>query len=124
MYLAFGARALAAVTLAAITMAAATLGSAAAIPGTAAAYGTVSAPAVTITPGEQHQRREPRTGPSTTADCEQAIQIACYNPAQIQQAYNLPGLYSRGITGMGATIVVIDPYGSPTIGSHLPTFDP
>ena len=117
MYLAYGARALAAVTLAAVTMAAATLGAAAATPGTAAT------PAVTITPGVQHHQREPRTGPSTTADCEHAIQIACYNPAQIQQAYNLPALYSQGITGQGATIVVIDPYGSPTIGSDLRTFD-
>jgi subtilase family serine protease len=78
---------------------------------------------VTITPGVQHHQREPRTGPSTTADCEHAIQIACYNPAQIQQAYNLPALYSQGITGQGATIVVIDPYGSPTIGRDLRTFD-
>jgi subtilase family serine protease len=128
MYLAYGARA-----LAAVTMAAATLGAAVATPGTvatlgtAAGYGTAAGPAaasaVTITPGVQHHQREPRTGPSTTADCEQAIQIACYNPAQIQQAYNLPALYSRGITGQGATIVVIDPYGSPTIGSDLRTFD-
>jgi subtilase family serine protease len=128
MYLAYGARA-----LAAVTMAAATLGAAVATPGTvatlgtAAGYGTAAGPAaasaVTITPGVQHHQREARTGPSTTADCEQAIQIACYNPAQIQQAYNLPALYSRGITGQGATIVVIDPYGSPTIGSDLRTFD-
>jgi subtilase family serine protease len=123
MHLAYGARVLAAVALAGVTLAAATLGTAAATPRTAAAHGTAAAPAVTITPGVQHHQREPRTGPSTTADCEQAIQIACYNPAQIQQAYNLPALYSRGITGQGATIVVIDPYGSPTIGSDLRTFD-
>ena len=43
--------------------------------------------------------------------------------AQIQRAYNLRTLYSRGITGKGATIVVIDPYGSPTIGRDLRTFD-
>ncbi|HWM98745.1 MAG TPA: hypothetical protein VNO54_17025, partial [Streptosporangiaceae bacterium] len=130
MYLAYGARALAAAALAAVTMAA-TLGAAAATPGTVATPGTATghgtapapAPAVTITPGVQHHQREPRTGPSTTAQCEQAIQIACYNPAQIQRAYNLPALYSRGITGKGATIVVIDPYGSPTIGSDLRTFD-
>jgi subtilase family serine protease len=110
MLLAYGAR-----TLAALTLGAATI--------TTAATGTAAAAAVTIAPGIQHQQREPRTGPSTTAGCEQSIQIACYNPAQIQQAYNLPALYSRGITGKGATIVVIDPYGSPTIGSDLRTFD-
>jgi subtilase family serine protease len=90
---------------------------------TAAATGTAAVPAVTITPGVQHQQREPHGGPSTTADCEQAMQIACYNAAQIQQAYHLPALYSRGITGKGATIVVIDPYGSPTIARDLRTFD-
>ncbi len=113
MYLAYGARALAAVALAA-----ATLGVAA-----ASTDGTVTAPAVTITPGVQHQQREAHGGPSTTAECEQSIQIACYNPAQLQRAYHLPALYSRGITGKGATIVVIDPYGSPTIGSDLRTFN-
>jgi subtilase family serine protease len=113
MYLAYGARALAAVALAA-----ATLGVAA-----ASTDGTVTAPTVTITPGVQHQQREAKGGPSTTAECEQSIQIACYNPAQLQRAYNLPALYSRGITGKGATIVVVDPYGSPTIGRDLRTFD-
>ena len=117
MYLAYGVRAFPAVTLAVVTLTAATFGAAVGAPGKAAA------PAVTITPGVQHHQREPRTGPSTTAECEQAIGIACYDPAQIQQAYNLRTLYSRGITGKGATIVVIDPYGSPTIGSDLRTFD-
>jgi subtilase family serine protease len=110
MFLAYGARALAAVTLGVAAI-------------TAAATGTAAVPAVTITPGVQHQQREPHGGPSTTADCERAMQIACYNPAQIQQAYHLPALYSRGITGKGATIVVIDPYGSPTIARDLRSFD-
>ena len=71
----------------------------------------------------RHLQRESRQGPSTTAECEQALQIACYNPAQIQQAYNLPVLYSRGVTGKGSTIVIVDPYGSPTIFSDLRAFD-
>ena len=112
-YLAYGARALAAVALGVAAAAAA------APAGTAAPAGG----SVTITPGVQHQQRESRRGPSTTAECEQSIQIACYNPAQIQQAYNLPALYSRGITGKGATIVIVDPYGSPTIASDLRDFD-
>jgi len=78
---------------------------------------------VIITPGVRHLQRESRQGPSTTAECEQSMQIACYNPAQIQRAYNLPALYSRGITGKGATIVIVDPYGSPTIASDLRAFD-
>lgn len=123
MYLAHGVR-VAAVALSVATMTAATTAAATgavATPGTAPR--TAAAPTVTITPGTQHQQREPRTRPSTTAECEQAIGIACYDPAQIQRAYNLRTLYSRGITGKGATIVVIDPYGSPTIGRDLRTFD-
>ena len=41
------------------------------------------------------------------------LRIACYSPVQVQRAYDLPALYSRGITGKGATIVIVDPYGSP-----------
>jgi subtilase family serine protease len=113
MYLAYQARTLAVVTL----------GVAAFVTAGTAAVAAPAGPSVTITPGVQHQQRESRGGPSTTAECEQSMQIACYNPAQLQQAYNLPALYSRGITGTGATIVIIDPYGSPTIGSDLRTFD-
>jgi subtilase family serine protease len=50
-------------------------------------------------------------------------QIACYSPAQIEQAYGLSSLYARGITGKGVTIAVVDPYGSATIASDLATFD-
>jgi subtilase family serine protease len=36
--------------------------------------------------------------------------------------YGLPGVYAKGITGKGQTIVLIDAYGSPTIASDLATF--
>jgi subtilase family serine protease len=78
---------------------------------------------VIITPGTRHPQREAGDGPSTTAECEQSLHIACYNPAQLQQAYGLNALYSRGITGKGATIVIVEPYGSPTIASDLRAFD-
>ena len=78
---------------------------------------------VVISPGTVRLRREAKQGPSDTRQCQQTLHIECYNPAQIQQAYNLPMLYSRGITGRGATIVIVDPYGSPTIVSDLRTFD-
>jgi subtilase family serine protease len=119
MHLAYGARALAAVTLGVAVAATAAPAATATPPGTVAPAAT----GVTITSGVQHQSRESRRGPSSTAECEQSLHIACYNPAQIQQAYNLRALYSRGITGKGATIVIIDPYGSPTIGRDLRTFD-
>ncbi len=61
--------------------------------------------------------------PPTTAECESAFHVACYEPGQIQQAYNLPALYSRGVNGHGATIVVVDSFGSPTIKNDLNFFD-
>jgi subtilase family serine protease len=59
----------------------------------------------------------------TTADCEKSYKVACYEPAQIRQAYHLPALYASGVTGKGATIVIVDSYGSPTISSDLSVFD-
>ena len=47
----------------------------------------------------------------------------CYEPSQIQAAYNLAPLYRQGITGKGQTIVIVDSFGSPTIGADLATFD-
>jgi subtilase family serine protease len=79
--------------------------------------------AVFVRPGTVELRRERRQGPSSTRQCQQALQISCYNPAQIQQAYNLPSLYAKGVNGKGATIVIVDPYGSPTISKDLSTFD-
>ena len=61
--------------------------------------------------------------PPTTAECESAFRVACYEPPQIQQAYNLPVLYAKGVTGKGATIVIVDSFGSPTIKNDLATFD-
>jgi len=131
MHLAFGARALAAVTLGiavaatpalAATAAPAAISTPAATP-TPTRTAAQAGASVTITPGVQHQSHGFRRGPSTTAECQQSLHIACYNPAQIQQAYNLRALYSRGITGKGATIIIIDPYGSPTIARDLRTFD-
>jgi subtilase family serine protease len=61
--------------------------------------------------------------PPTTAQCEQLYGFACYQPGQIRTAYNLPALYKRGITGKGMTITIVDPFGSPTIGQDLATFD-
>jgi subtilase family serine protease len=64
-----------------------------------------------------------QSGPPTTADCEKAYKVACYEPGQIQQAYHLPAVYARGVTGKGATIVIVDSYGSPTIKGDLSVFD-
>jgi hypothetical protein len=69
------------------------------------------------------RRAQAQAVPPTTADCEAAYDVACYQPAQIEQAYNLPALYDKGITGQGTTIAIVDAFGSPTIQSDLATFD-
>jgi subtilase family serine protease len=93
-------------------------------PAAAGAAAGSAAPQATviIRPGVQHVGHSSRQ-PPTTADCEAAFQVACYGPAQIQQAYNLPMLYAKGVTGKGATIVIVDSFGSPTIQHDLTTFD-
>lgn len=66
--------------------------------------------------------------PLSTASCKSKFQILCYGPAQLQTAYNLTALYNgeaagRPITGAGETIVIAEPYGSPTIRHDLQVFD-
>jgi subtilase family serine protease len=61
--------------------------------------------------------------PPTTADCEAQFHVACYEPAQIQSAYDLAPLYARGIDGRGQTIVIVDSFGSPTVAHDLSVFD-
>jgi subtilase family serine protease len=98
-----------------------TAGSQAPVPAGAAA----AAAAVTVWPGaiRAGQAREADAGPYTTAQCEQAYRVACYGPAQIRRAYDLPALYAAGVTGRGTTIVIVDSYGSPTIRNDLAVFD-
>jgi len=86
-------------------------------------FGSASALAdVIVQPGVIHAGRA-QGSPPTTADCEQAYKVACFDPAQIRQAYHLQALYARGVTGKGATIVIVDSYGSPTIRNDLSVFD-
>ena len=61
--------------------------------------------------------------PASTADCEQLDGIACFDPDQLRAAYRLPPLYAKGITGTGATIMIVDSFGSPTIRTDLAAFD-
>ena len=55
--------------------------------------------------------------------CVQQFTEPCYQPAQLQAAYDVQPLFNRGITGRGQTIVIVDSFGSPTIRSDLATFD-
>jgi len=77
---------------------------------------------VVVRPGVIHIGRA-RAVPPTTANCEQAYKVACYEPDQIRQAYDLPALYAQGIDGKGTTIVIVDSFGSPTIKNDLGVFD-
>jgi subtilase family serine protease len=61
--------------------------------------------------------------PPTTEQCVADIGLACYTPAQFQTAYDMNPLYAKGLDGAGKTIVLVDSYGSPTIGADLATFD-
>jgi subtilase family serine protease len=85
-----------------------------------------SAPAgnvVTIRPGAVHAVAGALAAPPSTAFCERQYRIACYQPAQLQRAYNLPRLYRQGITGRGQTIIIVDSFGSPTVQRDLSQFD-
>jgi len=109
----------------ALTAALAGLGGSAVIATAAGAAAGSAAPQATVIihPGVQYVGHRAAQQPPTTADCEASFQVACYQPAQIQQAYNLPALYSQGVNGQGATIVIVDSFGSPTIAADLAVFD-
>lgn len=61
--------------------------------------------------------------PPTAAECEEYYSVTCYAPNQLAMAYGTGQLDEEGIDGAGQTIVVVEPLGSPTIGSDLSTFD-
>ena len=81
------------------------------------------ATAVPITPDWRHAARVSASQPPITAKCERQFRIACYQPAQLRQAYGLPALLRSGITGKGQTIVIVDSFGSPTVRHDLAVFD-
>jgi subtilase family serine protease len=61
--------------------------------------------------------------PPDTNFCRTNLGISCYQPFQIQKAYNLAPLFGQGIDGRGRTIVIVDAFGSPTIQNDLKVFD-
>jgi hypothetical protein len=91
--------------------------------GSAASTAAAASPRILISPGAIRLPGAARQQPLTTAECEQADGIACYSPNQLRTAYQLPAVYTHGITGKGETIVIVDSFGSPTIKSDLATFD-
>jgi len=111
-----------AAVLTAVAGGAAALGSAAS---NASSASHASDPGTLIVHPAAHQVRGAFMAPVPFSDaqCEAVFQIDCYVPDQVEAAYNLPGLYGRGITGKGRTIVVVDAFGSPTIADDLLQFD-
>ena len=96
------------------------------MPAAAAAAGAPAAAAVQpvpLTTGPVIKVAGKVSQPPTTAYCEAHYGIACYQPFQLQRAYNLAPLFARGIEGQGQTIVIVDAFGSPSIASDLQTFD-
>jgi subtilase family serine protease len=79
--------------------------------------------AVGVQPASIHSQLASQTQPPSEAQCVTAFTVPCYDPAQIETAYNEQPLFARGINGAGQTIVIVDSYGSPTIQSDLATFD-
>jgi subtilase family serine protease len=63
------------------------------------------------------------TFPPTTSYCLANFGYHCYQPSQLEKAYNLGPLHSAGIDGRGMTIVIVDSFGSPTIQNDLHVFD-
>jgi subtilase family serine protease len=82
-----------------------------------------AAATIAIQPGIAMSRLVSTNTPPTTAECEAQFGIACYDPAQIQAAYNLAPLYAKGYNGAGKTIVIVDSFGSITVRHDLAVFD-
>ena len=91
-----------------------------------AAVGPVAAAIVAPHPliaGHLTVPNRPSDHPRTTAECQLLFGISCYQPPQLQRAYNLLPLYAHGFNGAGRTIVIVDSFGSPTIKDDLKFFD-
>ena len=61
--------------------------------------------------------------PLPTSACVAQFQTHCYSPNQLRSAYDLDPLHSKGITGKGRTIVLLEAFGSPTVQHDLDVFD-
>ena len=78
--------------------------------------------AISIRPGVRLSDQGAVT-PATTARCQRRHHFQCFQPAQLERAYDLLPLYRAGYTGAGRTIVIVDAFGSPTIAHDLRVFD-
>jgi subtilase family serine protease len=111
-------------TTAVVTLAAAALVAAAAALSASAASGSgdytvkppfIKGPALSSLQGKHFPGFGNHCGPLFGVDFD----LACYDPTQIRNAYDVPG----SLTGAGQTIVIVDAYGDPTIEDDLAAFD-
>jgi subtilase family serine protease len=98
-------------------------GAVALISGLLTAGAPTGAAMVSAQPDLLHSQLASKTQPPTQIQCVATFSAPCYDPAQIETAYNEQPLFHHGITGRGQTIVIVDSFGSPTIKSDLATFD-
>lgn len=82
----------------------------------------VAAASITIQPS-MVSRLATATQPPTQAQCVAAFTVPCYQPSQLEAAYDEGPLFANKINGKGETIAIVDSFGSPTIESDLATFD-
>lgn len=61
--------------------------------------------------------------PPSDAECRQKYKFSCYSPQEMYNAYGLNPLIQQGYNGKGQTIIVVVPFGSPTIQQDLLSFD-
>ena len=85
-----------------------------------AASATPMRPATASIPFSQISAATARAAHQTPF-CPQ-VNLVCYTPAQLQQAYNFP-TGKKAPTGAGQTIMVVTAFGSPTIEADLAQFD-
>jgi len=76
-----------------------------------------------MTSGPPASPYHPNGSAPTTQECLRKLKRRCYNPEQIQEAYDLTPLLRRGDDGHGQTIVLAESFGSPTLRHDLQTFD-
>ena len=100
-------------------IATAILGSAIALPGSAApvAAGVLMHPTVS-----DYVQMTTSTTPPTEAQCF-SVGRRCFTPQSIRAAYNVAPLYASGFDGHGVTIAIVDAYGSDTIAHDLHVFN-
>ena len=74
-------------------------------------------PVAPASPGGPASPARPLRGPPLPSG------MTALTPAQLRRAYDVNPLLRRGIDGRGQTIVIVDPFGSPSIEHDLAYFD-